>query len=167
MNKKNNLRVLISLITIILLIVIDQVTKLWAISTLKDTSGIDIIDNVFRLQYLENRGAAFGMMEGQFTFFYIITPIIVIVAGFLLYRLPTMKKYLPLWISGNLLIAGAIGNLIDRIYLNYVVDFLYFEYIDFPIFNVADIYVCIAAGLYMILLLFYYKDEDFEVKHEA
>ncbi|MDY2590860.1 MAG: signal peptidase II, partial [Agathobacter sp.] len=59
--------------------------------------------------------------------------------------------------------AGAIGNLIDRIVNNYVVDFFYFKLIDFPIFNVADIYVTIAAFLFIVLGFFYYKEEDFEI----
>ena len=59
--------------------------------------------------------------------------------------------------------AGAIGNLIDRIRLNYVVDFLYFELIDFPVFNVADCYITVSMFLLVILVLFYYKDEDFSL----
>ena len=58
--------------------------------------------------------------------------------------------------------AGGIGNLIDRVRLNYVVDFIYFSLIDFPVFNVADIYVTVSMFLLLILVLFYYKDEDFQ-----
>ena len=69
-----------------------------------------------------------------------------------------------MWLKVILLlfVAGAIGNLIDRICQNYVVDFFYFKLIDFPIFNVADIYVTVAAIMFIVLCLFYYKEEDFE-----
>lgn len=152
----------IAIIIISLLLLADQYTKYLAVSYLQNTHGIDLIDGVFRLQYLENRGAAFGMLAGHFEFFYIITVVIIMFIILLLLRLPNERKYNPLWLCGITLMAGAIGNFIDRIRLEYVVDFLYFELIDFPIFNVADIYVCISAGLYVLLILFYYKDEDLD-----
>ena len=72
------------------------------------------------------------------------------------------KKFLPLRICAIFIASGAIGNVIDRVRLNYVVDFLYFKLIDFPIFNVADIYVTVAAVMLVILVCFYYKEEDLE-----
>lgn len=147
---------------VLVFLLMDQFTKYLAVTYLQNTSGIDIVEGVFRLQYLENTGAAFGMMAGHLEFFYVIT--IVIVGGiiFLLTRLPNEVRYTPMWICGITLIAGAVGNLIDRLRLEYVIDFLYLELIDFPIFNVADIYVCVAAGVFIALMLFYYKDEDFD-----
>ena len=75
-------------------------------------------------------------------------------------RMPVKKRYLPMRIVGILLGAGAVGNLIDRMMQKYVVDFLYFKLIDFPIFNVADCYVTMGAILLAILILFVYKDEE-------
>ena len=72
-----------------------------------------------------------------------------------------MSRYFWLRFCAVLVCAGAIGNMIDRIRLNYVIDFFYFSLIDFPIFNVADCYVVVACVLFAILVLFYYKDEDF------
>lgn len=157
--KKN---VIVSFIIITLLLLVDQYTKFLAVAYLENTSGIDIIDGIFRLQYLENTGAAFGMMAGHMEFFYIITIGIVSVLLYLLYKLPNEKRYTPLWLCGLTLVAGAVGNFIDRVRLEYVVDFLYFELIDFPIFNVADIYVCVAAIVFVLLILFYYKDEEID-----
>ncbi len=74
--------------------------------------------------------------------------------------MPEDKKYLPLRVVGVLLGAGAVGNLIDRMAQSYVVDFLYFKLIDFPIFNVADCYVTAGAILLAVLILFVYKDEE-------
>ena len=79
------------------------------------------------------------------------------------WKLPDEKKFVPLRICITLITAGAAGNLIDRVVQGYVVDFLYFILIDFPIFNVADCYVVIACILFIVLILFYYKDDnDFE-----
>lgn len=150
----------LSIIATIFLLAIDQISKYWATNVLKDNAAIHIIKQVFSLQYLENRGAAFGMMEGQFLFFYCITPIIISIVILILVSLPDNPRFNFLWCSGILLIAGSLGNLIDRIFLNYVVDFLYFNLIDFPIFNIADIYVCVATGIYIFLLLFYYTEEE-------
>lgn len=161
----NRKKLFIGLIVIVVLLMFDQYTKYLAIINLKNTSGIDIIDGIFRLQYLENTGAAFGMMSGHMEFFYIITVGIVSLVLYLLMKLPNEKLYIPMWVCGITLISGAMGNFIDRLRFEYVVDFFYFELIDFPIFNVADIYVCTAAGVFLILMMFYYKDEDFDRIH--
>ena len=87
--------------------------------------------------------------------------IIVVIFAFLYGRIPFQKKYIPLRICGILICAGAVGNMIDRLRLNYVIDFFYFNLIDFPIFNVADCYVVCACIAFVLLILFYYKDDDF------
>lgn len=144
------------------LIIMDQLTKYFAVLYLKDTTGINIIQGVFRLQYLENRGAAFGMLQGQQTFFAISTICVLIIIIYIFGRIPMEDKFLPLRGCLIVLSAGAVGNFIDRITLNYVVDFLYFELIDFPIFNVADMYVTVTAVVFVVLFLFYYKEEDLD-----
>ena len=77
-------------------------------------------------------------------------------------RVPMELRFLPLQVCGVLVFAGAWGNCVDRLSHGYVIDFFYFILIDFPIFNVADIYVTVAAFLLVILLLFYYKEEDLD-----
>lgn len=157
-------RGIISGVISMLLIVLDQYTKYLAVKYLKDQPNIVFWKDVFELQYLENRGAAFGIMQGQKLFFVIFTSIAMIgIVWFFLNKIPEERKYRFLDIICVLLFAGGIGNLIDRIRLNYVIDFLYFSFIDFPIFNVADIYVTIAAFAMFILGLFYYKDEDYDL----
>ena len=76
--------------------------------------------------------------------------------------MPENRRYLPLRICAVLLCAGAVGNMIDRIFRGYVVDFFYFKLIDFPVFNVADIYVTTAAVILIVLIVFLYKEEDFD-----
>ena len=157
-------RGVIGLIISILLILLDQITKLLAVKYLKSQEPFVIWNNVFELRYLENRGAAFGIMQGQKLFFVIFTSIaLVAIVWFYLKKIPAEKKYIYLDIISVLLFSGAIGNLIDRVRLNYVIDFFYFILIDFPIFNVADIYVTVAAFAMFGLGLFYYKDEDYEL----
>ena len=77
-------------------------------------------------------------------------------------RVPMTKKYLPLRICTVFILSGGLGNFIDRVRLNYVVDFFYFELIDFPIFNVADIYVTVTMFVLLFLIFFYYKEEDLD-----
>ena len=146
----------------LLLIWLEQWTKKLAVLHLKDQDPFVIWDGVFELQYLENRGAAFGIMQGQKIAFVICTAIVLVLLAFLYQRLPETKRFHPLRFVGVLLVAGAIGNLIDRVSYSYVVDFFYFKLIDFPIFNVADCYVTVGAILMAVLLLFYYKDEELD-----
>lgn len=148
-------------IGMVILVILDQITKYFAIINLKGSQPFTIIPNVFQLQYLENYGAAFGILQNQRIFFVITTIITLIIIFILILRIPTHKKYKPLLYILMFISAGATGNLIDRVRFNYVVDFFYFELIDFPIFNVADCYVSVSAVMLVLLFLFYYKDEDF------
>ena len=151
-----------ALIFVILLTVLDQFTKYLAVVNLKDKPAIPIIQDVFELQYLENRGSAFGMMQNQRVFFIIITIVIVAAFIWLFTRIPNTRRMIPMNILCTLIIAGAVGNFIDRLLHGYVVDFLYFKLIDFPVFNVADIYVTVSTIVFCLLLFFYYKEEDLE-----
>lgn len=152
---------IIAIVAIVLGVALDQYTKVLAVKHLAD-GPIPIIKDVFELQYLENRGAAFGMLQNQQTFFFIITIITLLVIAILYVRIPHTKHYLPFRICLVAIVAGAIGNMIDRVTLHYVIDFFYFKLINFPIFNVADIYATCASILLIILLIFYYKDEDID-----
>ena len=91
--------------------------------------------------------------------------IVLIISVFIIWfylHVPMTKKLLPLRICAVFIFSGAIGNFIDRLKLGYVVDFFYFKLIDFPVFNVADIYVTVGTFILAFLLLFYYKEEDLD-----
>lgn len=148
------------IISAVVLVLFDQWTKVLAASNLKDGSVV-LIPGVLQLTYLENRGAAFSMLEGQQGFFYVITIVIVAAVLWFYAKLPVDKKYRKLRITAAFLTAGAIGNFIDRLVLHYVRDFIYFVIINFPIFNVADIYVTGSAIALVVFVLFAYKDDDF------
>ena len=161
-NTKRITHYIMALVSIVVLVLLDQITKHLVVLHLKDRSAYVLIKDVFQLEYLENRGAAFGVLQNQRIFFYISVLLITIAVIWFYSKVPMEKKYLPLRICAVLILSGAFGNCIDRIRLNYVVDFLYFKLINFPIFNVADIYVTVAAFLLVILILIYYKEDDLE-----
>ena len=144
----------------LLLIILDQWTKWLAVIHLKGQAPFVIWDGVFELYYLENRGAAFGILQGQKAFFVVGTLLILALIVFFYHRLPETRRFHAVRFIGVLLAAGAVGNMIDRVWHSYVVDFLYFKLIDFPVFNVADCYVTVGAVLLALLFLFYYKDEE-------
>jgi len=140
----------------------DQWTKRLAYNTLRVDGPFVIWDGVFELFYSENRGAAFGILQGKQTFFFLVAGAVIIVVLLFLAKLPWEKRYFPLFGCLVLLTSGAVGNLIDRMMQGYVVDFFYFKLIDFPIFNVADCYVVVSAGLLILLMSFFYKDDELE-----
>lgn len=151
-----------ALLLIILLTGLDQFTKQLAVLYLKDQPAISILNPVLELRYLENTGIAFGMFAGKITFFLLTCILFLIAAIYFFYKIPKTHFYMPLIIIELVLVSGAIGNLIDRIYYGYVIDFIYFKLIDFPIFNVADIYVVVSCILLFLLILLKYEDDDFK-----
>ncbi len=161
MKKKRNVAVC-GIIVWILLLAADQITKYLAQLYLKGTSGIPLLPGVFELFYLENRGAAFGMMTDRQWFFILVALAILVLAVWFFRKLPTDSYFGWMRFLCVLIGAGAVGNMIDRIVYGYVTDFLYFKAINFPVFNVADCYVCIGALLTVILLFTKYKNEHFE-----
>ena len=147
------------LILAVCLIIFDQITKKIVLARLVGNPFV-LIEGVFEFRYLENRGAAFGILQNSIPFFIVIAVVILVIVIWCFLRLPAGKHYLPFNIALLLLFSGAVGNMIDRIFRQYVVDFMYFRLIDFPIFNVADCYVTIGAALVIISVIFVYKEGD-------
>ncbi|MBR5247409.1 MAG: signal peptidase II [Lachnospiraceae bacterium] len=145
-----------------LLLAFDQFTKHLAVVYLKGKDAYVLIDGVLELDYLENRGAAFGMLQNQKFFLVAVGIVFMAVICYFLIRLPDQKKYFIIHILASAIIAGGLGNMIDRIRLDFVVDFISFVLINYPIFNVADIYVVVATIAVFVILLFVYKEEDLE-----
>lgn len=158
--KQKRKRLIQDILSIIVLIAFDQLTKYLAVLKLKDKPACKIIDGVLELNYLENKGAAFGMLQNQGGFFVFVAVIVLGVIAYILYKTPNAKKYTLMHILLSLIAAGALGNMIDRIRLDYVVDFIYIILINFPIFNVADMYVSFSTVILVLALLFYYKEND-------
>ena len=135
----------------VILFSIDQITKILAKIYLSGTPGLSVIPGVFEFFYLENRGAAFGMMENRQLFFILVAIVMFLFAGYVYIKLPASRFYTPLRIICVFIAAGAAGNMTDRIIWNYVIDFLYVSLIDFPVFNIADIAITLSTALLMIM----------------
>ena len=154
------------------LIIFDQWTKHLAVAFLKGGAEIVLLPRVLYLLYVENPGAAFGILRGQQFFFLLITIVVLLGILYTVWKIPSSfhsgqvemeksRSYFPLFWALCFVFSGAIGNCIDRQLRAYVVDFIYFRPIDFPVFNVADIYVSVSAFLLLLLFMFYYKETDF------
>ncbi len=157
----------ILLLATAVLVGIDQLTKYLVTSNMQLGQSIPVIDGVFELLYHRNPGAAFGILPNQrwifitFTFIVMVVILVILMSG-------KFRKYKLANVAGVLILAGGIGNMIDRLAYGYVVDFLYVKLINFPIFNFADCCVVIGAALLLVAFLFVYKDEKIQpVKADA
>lgn len=181
--RKSKKNMMVSCLVTILLVFIDQITKWLAYKNLYQKPDIAVIPGVFELRYLENESAAFSFdpisllhrmfhfqyfydhpeafLMAKMIFFIVLTMIVLVFLAVFYQRIPVSRHFLPLNMIAVGIFAGAVGNLIDRIIHHYVIDFFYFRLINFPIFNVADIYVTVSAIALIAVILFYYKEDDF------
>ena len=155
---KSILKYFIFVVSSIFLIALDQLTKYFATKYLQHNKPFVIIDNVLELTYVENRGAAFGILQNKQLLFYALTIVVLVAICVLLYKIDDFKNNIFYFVFLILIFSGAIGNFIDRLKNKYVVDFIYFKPIDFPVFNLADIYITIAC-IFMIIYLFIFDRE--------
>lgn len=142
---------------IAILIGLDQLSKYWALNYLQEIGSIPIIQNVFHLTYVENRGAAFGMFQNNQIIFVIVA---IVASIFGLYYLHTKKVNLIGKFGIVLIISGAIGNLIDRVRLGFVVDYFDFRIVWEYVFNVADVFVVVGTLMLCIYILFFEGKEQ-------
>ncbi|WP_302372129.1 signal peptidase II [Enterococcus asini] len=147
------------LIIAALLVVCDQLVKYWVVSNLSLGEAMNVIPNVFSLTYYQNSGAAWSILQGQMWFFAIVTFVAVPLCIWLLWKNRRGSKFYSLALG--LVIAGALGNFIDRMRLGYVVDMFQTDFMNFPIFNVADMCLTIGVAMVFIYALF---EERFERK---
>lgn len=162
-------RCIIDIVLFAILIVIDRVTKLWAVNTLRDSDSIPIIKNIIEFHYLPNgnTGAAFGILAGHKVLFLVIAAVVVAVIAYLVYNMPSDAKFKPIEILLVFIAAGGTGNMIDRFIQDYVIDFIYISCINFPIFNVADMYVSICTIILAFIMLFKLKEDDYNTLEKA
>lgn len=159
--KRKTRSIIISIIAIALLVIFDQITKSIVRNQLIDRN-IDIWKDVLSLTFTKNTGAAWGLFKNHTEILSAFSFVLAVIMYILYLKMPDAKRIRPLKVILVIVIAGAIGNGIDRIAFKYVTDFIYFELINFPVFNVADCYITIGMFLLVFLIIFYYKDEDFE-----
>lgn len=157
---------LIPAITAVILIGVDQATKYLALVKLKPISSMTMADGFLNLTFVENRGVAFGMFSGQRWFILLLTAVITVVLLYFYSKLPKTKEYKFVRMAMVLVFAGAIGNMIDRVFRGYVVDFFEFAFVRFPVFNVADIFVVVGVFILAFLILFVIKEPEEKKKDE-
>lgn len=142
---------LILLPVIALLVAIDQWTKLWAVDSLKAKGSMTVISGVLDFTYVENRGAAFGMLADHQWVFMIFTTATVLVCFYLLFLKNSPSKLLNSVFV--LIISGGMGNMIDRIFRRFVVDFINVTFVEFYVFNIADCLIVVGACLLVLYLI--------------
>ena len=148
---------------IVFLVFLDQMSKYLAVRYLKTSSGITVIPGFLKLRYLENRGMAFGLLQDKLLFLILVCLFFFAPIFYLYLKTPANTFYSPLLYTVAVVFSGAMGNFIDRVFRRYVVDFIYFSLIDFPTFNIADIYVTCGIFVLIFLIFFRYKgDHDFD-----
>ena len=177
--KEHKVNFIIQIVFFFVLVAVDQLTKLLAVNNLKDKNPVVLIKDIIEFRYLENTGAAYGVFQNKMIFFYIITVIVFAAIVFVWINTSNnLKTYIALNESDSsdfkirtfksaeffgyllaALAAGAIGNFIDRVANGYVVDFIYFKFINFPIFNFADICVTVSVVIICIFFIFIYKED--------
>ena len=148
-----------AIVIVIILVAMDQATKLAAVSYLLPVGSIPLVPGVFHLTYTTNTGAAFGLFQGGRWFFVALTLVVVGSIVYYYVKLPHTREYSWVRLTLILICGGALGNFIDRLLKGYVVDFLHVALIRFPIFNFADIFLVIGTLCLSIILLFVIKDE--------
>lgn len=142
---------ILNFIIIIFCIAADQITKLLAESKLMGISTYPLIENIFHFTYVENRGAAFGMLSDHRWVFMLLS--VVGIALVLVYLIVTKPKSWWARLALCFIVGGGVGNMIDRIGRGYVIDFIDCRFIDFYVFNVADSFVCVGCAMFIIAVL--------------
>lgn len=139
------------LVVIVIGFLLDRITKLWVLDSLKNTGGKTIIKDFFDLTYVENKGAAWSIFSGKTMFLIVFT--VIILSGVVFYLIKCRPKNKIVRTALSLIIAGALGNIVDRVIYKHVIDFVSVHYKDtyyYPIFNIAD--VCVVIGTFLLLI---------------
>lgn len=138
----------------------DYFVERFVINNLKGKGSYIIIENVLQLTYKENSGGLFGFLNNQQLFIMFICLILFFPLFIILIKLPDGKKYTIANFMLSFILAGSAGNFIDRAKYQHAVDYIYFINVDFPVFNLSDLYITIGCLVILVLLIFYYKEID-------
>ncbi len=168
MKKQSYIRFVVLCIILAVLTFGDQISKFAASVELKGKDKRIVWKGFLSFEYLENRGAAWGVLSGRIIFLTLLTIFFTLILFVIIIKIEKaiirtndkIKLFSIIQFLLVLLAAGALGNLVDRLRFGYVVDFIQFEFMDFPIFNIADCYVTVSALLLVVILLFFIKEED-------
>ena len=153
---------IIPIILAAILLAVDQITKYAALTQLKPVGNVTFIEGFMDFTFVENRGAAFGILHGKTWLLLILAAVICVAIIWSMTKMPNTKEYKYLKWALMLILAGAVGNVIDRLARGYVVDFFEFTFITWQVFNMADIYVVLGTIAMAIIVLFFIKDDKEE-----
>ena len=165
--KKVFMRYILPILGVAAVVLLDQLVKEICLAKIGMYNAVVLIEDVFELYVIPNKGMAWGMLQNKQWIFVAVTPIVLGLMAWFYIKLPNEKKFRPMQILTVTLAGGAIGNLIDRMFRGefcqgYVVDMFYVKAIDFPVFNVADSFICVSFALLAVLVIFKYSEEDFD-----
>lgn len=165
--KKVFMRYILPILGVAAVVLLDQLVKELCLAKIGMYNTVVLIENVFELHVIPNKGMAWGMLQNKQWLFVVITPLVLALVAWFYVKLPYEKKFIPMRVLTVMLAGGAIGNLIDRMFRGefcqgHVVDMFYVKAINFPIFNVADSFICVSFALLAVLVIFKYSDEDFD-----
>lgn len=163
MNKSNFFKKILvwDLVLFIILNIFDRVSKLLAMHFCSQ-KNMTVIENALEITYMENYGGALGILNNQRFFFIFSSALFIALIIFFLFALPNDKKFNGLNICLAFIIAGMMGNMLDRIIFGYVVDMIYVSKINFPVFNLSDVFISLGVVFTIIIVLFKLKEKDFE-----
>lgn len=156
---------IVALVASAIIVVIDQILKYLAVINLKDVITVPLIENVLHLTYIENRGAAFSMLEGNRWLLTFFTSALLLVGAYILVSKKLTHPF-AVWTIAAVMGGGA-GNLIDRIFRGYVVDYIDVRLINFAVFNFADCCIVIGTILFAVYILFIHKDKPLSTNDET
>ena len=165
--KKVFMRYILPILGVAAVVLLDQLVKEVCLAKIGMYNAVVLIEDVFELYVIPNKGMAWGMLQNKQWIFVAVTPVVLGLMAWFYIKLPNEKKFRPMQILTVTLAGGAIGNLIDRMFRGefcqgYVVDMFYVKAIDFPVFNVADSFICVSFALLAVLVIFKYSEEDFD-----
>ncbi len=160
-NTKSIIRYLLAFISIIVLALIDQYTKFLVVNHISVGEEIPVLGDAVVFTQLHNSGAAWSSFSGKIPFLLIITAIVSVLMIYVYIKLRNNDKFKAVRVLIVFILGGAIGNLIDRIRYGYVIDFIFFKIIHFPVFNFADI--CVTVSMFVLIYLFFFKYKSEEI----
>ena len=153
-------RIVFDTILLGILALIDQVIKIICLSFLSQEDTFVLIPDFLGIRVISNTGGPFGLLQDQTFLFIFLAFVILIGMYYILIRMPAKSRFLPLHIGISVLLGGVLSNMIDRLRLFYVIDYIDILPVNFPAFNLADVYVTLSVLFLIILFLFFYKEQD-------
>ena len=156
-------KIIISLLAIVAIVASDQFTKFLIIKNFTVEQEKQVFGNAFVLRYIRNTGAAWGSFAGYIPLLLVFTVIVLAALCYVYKNIIDEPVFLPVRICIVAIAGGAIGNMIDRVRLGFVVDFFYAKFINFPVFNVADIFVTVSVFVLIFLFIFKYNGEETDI----